>query len=154
MSSTSWRLNSSTIAGIFFSLNIVASVLALAIWDFQKHDTNHNVLYLGGVICSFLLNTAIAISLQMAIRQHRPNFFLPFIICAAIHLTISLGVVFLFTISLLDHMFKGSDLQDFYGVLVFTGMFFFWILSIHVVQKDRERIQKICGVHSLLPEYL
>ncbi|CAJ0561365.1 unnamed protein product, partial [Mesorhabditis spiculigera] len=152
--SSYWHQKSLLIAGFFFSINIVASVLACAVWDLHAHPAIHNLLYIGGLLCSFLLNSLIALALYFGVRHQKPTLMMPYLVSATIHLIFSLGAAFLCLISLLDHMFAGNDSADLYGVIGFSVLFIFWLVTLHIVARERDEIRQLNGHQRLVPEYL
>ncbi|KJH47682.1 hypothetical protein DICVIV_06249 [Dictyocaulus viviparus] len=133
--------------GIFLSLSIVSTVLACALWDFQRQPLFWSILYMGGLILALILNSTIAFYLLIGASKQNSRMFYPYIVCSTIHSIISLSAtVFFFgssIYSLLEH--KGPD--DLLMLAIFAIFTVFWYWSREIVRQYRDHVRKLAGEH-------
>ncbi|KAJ1348207.1 hypothetical protein KIN20_003458 [Parelaphostrongylus tenuis] len=136
------------ICGIFLSLTIVATVLACALWDFQRQTLVSNVIYMGGLLLAFILNSTIACCLLLGIAQQNFRMFFPYIVCSTFHSIISLcGIGFYIGTSVYTLTTQKQSHHDIYVLMIFSILFPFWYWSLHTVRRYRDHVRKTAGEH-------
>uniref|UniRef100_A0A158P8Q8 C2H2-type domain-containing protein n=1 Tax=Angiostrongylus cantonensis TaxID=6313 RepID=A0A158P8Q8_ANGCA len=139
------------ICGIFLSLTIVSTVLACALWDFQRQPLHSNLLYVGGLLLAFILNSIIAGLLLLGIAQQNFRMFFPYIVCSTIHGVISLlGIGFYVGPSIYTLIAQKQSRDDLYVLAIFSVLFLFWYWSFHTVRRYRDHVRKTAGEHHKL----
>ncbi|GMR60024.1 hypothetical protein PMAYCL1PPCAC_30219, partial [Pristionchus mayeri] len=135
------------VAGIFLSVCVSAAVLACALWNFQKQETNDSLIYGAAVFSGLLLNIGILFSLLYGSTRNVPGLMTPYVVCGSMHLAISAFLTGYFAVCTIHGIILGNDLVEVYGFLVFALLTYFWSWSVDVVRKERERVTRLAGKH-------
>ncbi|CAI4221616.1 unnamed protein product [Auanema sp. JU1783] len=144
------------VAGIFLSISLISSVLACAVWEFPSHELSKNVVYLVGVGGGLLLNIVIFICLFRGMANQNPSYFLPYIVCSFLNLTICLTLSVVFCLSSIRSFYSGIAPMDAVAFFVVLLCSIFWYWSLKIVKIYREYLTKISGKHTLFnnPEFV
>ncbi|GMS82043.1 hypothetical protein PENTCL1PPCAC_4218 [Pristionchus entomophagus] len=135
------------VAGVFFSISVSASVLACALWNFQKHDPNDSLIYGAAVVSGLFLNIGILGCVLYGATRNIPGLMTPYIVCGSLHLVVSALLVGYFAVCTIHGIALGNDLVEVYGFVVFALLTYFWSWSVDVVRSERERVSRLAGKH-------
>ncbi|GMT12450.1 hypothetical protein PFISCL1PPCAC_3747 [Pristionchus fissidentatus] len=135
------------VAGVFFSVSISASVLACALWNFQKHEANESLIYAAAVFSGLILNIGILGCLIYGATRNVPGLMTPYVVCGSMHLVVSVILTGYFAVCTIHGIVMGNDLVEIYGFLVFALLTYFWSWSVEVIREERDRVAKLAGKH-------